>query len=200
MKSDAIFEKLVRAIGQPRAIGSTGYEPIFYAVYPPEKTYQMRETVELAFSKYLQKCGYKPVFFDVNKVVWEILESSEEWKEICQVLKDSPESIVDLQPTINEIVDGENSLIVERLKEFIRQISVNERDNRPVVLVNGLEALHGITRPGTIESRLNGSFTVPTLFFYPGKIEGGAGLSFLGFYPVDSNYRSEHFDLTEAFL
>jgi hypothetical protein len=31
---------------------------------------------------------------------------------------------------------------------------------------------------------------VPTVIFYPGARSGQYGLHFLGFYPVDGNYRS----------
>ena len=196
MTKNSVFEKLTTAINQPRTIGSTGYEPVFYAVYPPEKTYAMQGVVK-AFFRYLQENGHQSVVFNVSEVVWDILENSDDWPDICRAVNENPELVSDLQPTINEIVDGKASALIQRLRETIQQ-AAKSPENNPVVLVTGMEILHGITRPGTIETRLNGSFVVPTIFFYPGRMEGGAGLSFLGFYPVDSNYRSEHFDFSEA--
>ena len=61
-----------------------------------------------------------------------------------------------------------------------------------LALVTDLEGLHPYLRIGAIESQLTGHFHVPTIFFYPGVRSGKTRLSFLGFYPEDGNYRSEH--------
>jgi len=58
--------------------------------------------------------------------------------------------------------------------------------------VTDLEALHPYLRVGSIEQKLQGKFTVPTVFLYPGIRTGKATLKFLGIYPEDGNYRSTH--------
>ena len=58
--------------------------------------------------------------------------------------------------------------------------------------VTDLEALHPYLRIGAIESQLQGKFSVPTIFLYPGVRTGKTRLKFLGFYPEDGNYRSVH--------
>lgn len=47
-------------------------------------------------------------------------------------------------------------------------------------------------RIGAIEDQLYGRFHVPSVFFYPGERTGKTRLKFLGFYPDDGNYRSNH--------
>jgi len=69
--------------------------------------------------------------------------------------------------------------------------SLEERKDA-IVLVTDLEALHPYLRIGAVESQLQGKFTVPTVFLYPGVRVGKTSLKFLGFYPDDGNYRSVH--------
>lgn len=197
MTSDEFFNKLLRSIQNERSIGSAGYEPVFYLVYPLAKTFRVQKEIFSPFKTLLKEKGHKPIVFNVYDEVWKILESCDDWKEMCQTLKQNPSRVSDLDPTIRELVDSpSNSALLQRLLEVLKKAR-GCAEEKPVILVTGMEVLHRITRPGTIEGRLTGEFAVPTIFFYPGKMEGGAGLSFLGFYTVDSNYRSEHFDLSE---
>ncbi len=60
------------------------------------------------------------------------------------------------------------------------------------LFVTDLEALHPYLRVGVLEQQLQGRFTVPTVFLYPGVRDGKTTLRFLGIYPADGNYRSVH--------
>ena len=61
-----------------------------------------------------------------------------------------------------------------------------------VLFVTDIEALHPYLRVGVLEQQLQGRFTVPTVFLYPGVRDGKTTLKFLGIYPADGNYRSVH--------
>ena len=61
-----------------------------------------------------------------------------------------------------------------------------------LLLITDLEALHPYLRVGTLEQKLQGRFTVPTVILYPGVRTGRTTLRFLGIYPEDGNYRSTH--------
>lgn len=61
-----------------------------------------------------------------------------------------------------------------------------------VLFVSDIEALHPYLRVGVLEQQLQGRFTVPTVFLYPGIRDGKTTLKFLGIYPADGNYRSVH--------
>lgn len=75
---------------------------------------------------------------------------------------------------------------------LIAQLEQLEDCDNAILLVTDLEALHPYMRIGSIESKLQGKFTVPTVFLYPGERTGKTRLKFLGFYPEDGNYRSVH--------
>jgi hypothetical protein len=59
-----------------------------------------------------------------------------------------------------------------------------------VILLTEAELLHPWFRTRAIESRLHDRVKTPTVIFYPGERSGQYGLKFLGFYPLDGNYRS----------
>jgi len=61
-----------------------------------------------------------------------------------------------------------------------------------LLLLTDVEALHPYLRIGAIEARLHGKVSVPVVVLYPGLRRGQYGLSFLGIYPNDGNYRSVH--------
>ena len=80
-------------------------------------------------------------------------------------------------------------MIKGKLEELLTSLEGNQQ---AVVLVTDLEALHPYFRIGAVESQLQGKFSVPTIFLYPGVRTGKTSLKFLGFYPDDGNYRSVH--------
>ena len=73
-----------------------------------------------------------------------------------------------------------------------KKLATIANDEKALLLVTDLEALHPYMRIGSIESQLQGKFNVPTVFLYPGVRTGQTRLKFLGFYPEDGNYRSMH--------
>jgi hypothetical protein len=81
----------------------------------------------------------------------------------------------------------------EELQNLIES-KLEEAESRAngLLLVTDLEALHPYLRINTIESKLQGRVRRPVVVLYPGKREGKTSLRFLGFYPADPNYRSEH--------
>ena len=81
----------------------------------------------------------------------------------------------------------------ETLRGFIvRRVEAVVGAERPgaVVLLTDAAMLHPYVRSRLLESRLHDKVKVPTILFYPGRRSGQYGLHFLGFYPVDGNYRA----------
>jgi hypothetical protein len=83
----------------------------------------------------------------------------------------------------------EKGTLQSKLEDLLTEL---EHEPNAILLVTDLEALHPYMRIGSIEGQLQGKFSVPTVFFYPGVRTGKTRLKFLGFYPEDGNYRSEH--------
>jgi len=83
-----------------------------------------------------------------------------------------------------------DSPIVARLIAMIEEAS---KVPNSVLLLIDIEMLHPLLRVSAFEQILQGRFTIPTIFFYPGR-RGSVGdnPSYLGIYHSDGNYRSTH--------
>ena len=79
--------------------------------------------------------------------------------------------------------------LLARLKERLTEAS-SQRDG--LLLLTDLEALHPYLRINSIEAQLQNQVRCPVIVLYPGSREGKTSLRFVGFYPADPNYRSEH--------
>jgi hypothetical protein len=91
--------------------------------------------------------------------------------------------------TVHEVLaDGEllERLIVERLPE-------NPDPLRDIVFILRTGALFPVYRTFTLLERLHGQIGVPAVLFYPGDLEGPAGLKFMGVLQAEHNYRARIF-------
>lgn len=195
MSLDEFKKNLYLRLKHPHVVNSTGYEPVWFLVYDPKRTVEIA-AFRQSFIKYLEIQGLSPMEFNVANALWDILESDVDWPDIQEADEDSLDQ-QELLDTLKAVIEPspDCNRLVERLKETLKQAGQMEKS---VLLVSGFESLHGLMRPGSIEGKLNGCFACPTLFFYPGKTEGAAGLQFLNIHPVDSNYHSEHLMVPEA--
>lgn len=194
MSLDEFKETFCRRLQHPNVVHSAGYEPVWFLVYDPKRTIEMISFRE-SLAKHLEIQGMEPISFDVSEALWSILEADADWsfiKEADEEALDRDELLRTLQGCIES---NHHNFLVERLKETLQLAG---QKTNSVLLVSGFEAIHGFMRPGSLEAKLNGCFICPTVFFYPGKTEGKAGLQFLNFYPVDGNYHSEHLVVPEA--
>lgn len=64
---------------------------------------------------------------------------------------------------------------------------------RDVVFIRRAGALFPVYRTFSLLEQLKGRVHVPTVLFYPGTLEGAAGLSFMGVFDAEHNYRPKIF-------
>ena len=62
-----------------------------------------------------------------------------------------------------------------------------------VVLIHRAGALFPVYRTFTLLEQLKGRVIVPTILFYPGTLDGAAGLRFMGVLDAEHNYRPKIF-------
>lgn len=62
-----------------------------------------------------------------------------------------------------------------------------------VVLIHRAGALFPVYRTFTLLEQLKGRVVVPTVLFYPGTLDGAAGLRFMGVLDAEHNYRPKIF-------
>lgn len=180
------FDELVFRIGQGRELGPTGVEPIYYLVFPPNEMVEVKRLLP-AWQARLRNEGWEVLLFSMAEQIADILAKAPLRKIWLAADAKAPlDWSRTNQSLANAVVNGS---LHSRLEQLL--VSLNGRKDA-LVLVTDLEALHPYLRIGAIEAQLYGKFSVPTIFLYPGTRSGKTRLSFLGFYPEDGNYRSNH--------
>ena len=178
---DKMFEELLATIGRPDSLNPAKSDPILYFVYPPEQMLEAKRSIP-RWSSRLRDAGYQVERLSFRKLLWEIIDRSGRWDSWLEVESEADsdqinESIRDVLRSGNRLV----GVVADRL---------NAAPDDAVVLLTDTEILHPYFRTRAIESSLHDRVKVPTVIFYPGRRSGQYGLHFLGFYPVDGNYRS----------
>lgn len=184
----ASFDEVMERVRQGRELGHASFEPVYYLIFHPRQILAVKRELPTWVHR-LRNDGWDVERFSMAEHVAAILGAAPLRKLWLTADRKAP---LDWDKTnkalANALINGKDTL-QGRLKAELEQL--RERP-KAILLVTDLEALHPYTRIGAIESQLYGSFTVPTIFFYPGERTGKTRLKFLGFYPEDGNYRSVH--------
>ena len=131
------------------------------------------------------------MLFRSTEHVNDILKSVPAFRRKLWLKQDAeaPLEWIKTNAALTNAIDGNDQALQSRLEEKLLEL---DEDEKALLLVTDLEALHPYMRIGAVESQLKGRFSVPTVFLYPGVRTGQTTLKFLGFYPEDGNYRSMH--------
>ncbi len=184
----ATFDEVMERVRQGRELGHASFEPVYYLIFHPRQILESKRELP-AWTHRLRNDGWDVQRFSIAEQVASILGAAPTRRLWLTADRKAP---LDWDKTnralANALTTGTDTL-QGRLKAQLEQLQ-----DRPkaILLVTDLEALHPYTRIGAIESQLYGSFSVPTIFLYPGERTGKTRLKFLGFYPEDGNYRSVH--------
>jgi hypothetical protein len=75
----------------------------------------------------------------------------------------------------------------------LHAMPANGTFNTDVVFIVRAGALFPMYRTSALLEQLMGKVVVPTILFYPGELDGAAGLRFMGVLDADNNYRPKIF-------
>ena len=185
LKAD--FDELRERARQSREISSTGFEPIYYLIFPPSQILDVKRQTPGWIAR-LTNEGWYVRIFSIAEEIEAILQADPRRSLWLRADRAAPQEWDKANQSIaNALVT--NDALQKHLEVLLASV---EGDENCLILVTDLEALHPYLRIGALESRLQGQFHVPTVFLYPGVRTGSARLKFLGFYPEDGNYRSVH--------
>ena len=180
------FNELLERIKVGREFSHAGFEPIFYLVFSPDQILEVKRQMPAWMAK-LKNDGWKVNTFSIAREVNNILEAAPLRKIWLVADAKAPLKWDKTNKALaNALCNGALQTKLESTLEAL------EGDPRNVLLITDIEALHPYMRIGAIESQLQGKFSIPSIFFYPGTRTGNTRLKFLGFYPQDGNYRSVH--------
>lgn len=180
------FSELIERIKMGRDFTHASFEPIYYLVFHPEQILEVKRQMPAWLAK-LRNDGRNPHVFSVADEIKLLLEQAPLKKIWLEADAKNPFEFKKTNDALaNYLSSGK---LQQNLESKLQELS---QENKDILLITDIEALHPYMRIGAIESQLQGKFKSPTIFFYPGIRTGKTRLKFLGFYPEDGNYRSVH--------
>jgi len=180
------FNELLDRIRHGRELGHASFEPIYCLVFSPSRILEVKRQIP-AWTARLKNDGWMVHLFSMAEHIQEILGNSPLRKIWLTADKRSPTNWKKTNQSLaNALVNGS---LQSRLEEKLKSLENREKS---ILMVTDLEALHPYLRVRAIETKLQGKFSSPTIFLYPGERAGKSQLKFLKFYPADGNYRSDH--------
>lgn len=183
----ANFDELIGRIRRGRELGHAGFEPIYFLIFEPKKILEVKRKTPYWISR-LKNEGWDVHCFSIATEIQVILQNDP--RRALWLLGDrqDPQNWDKTNKSItNALV--KSAALQKRLEDKL--VSLEGQPNA-MMIVTDLEALHPYLRIGAIESQLQGKFSIPTVFLYPGIRIGKTDLKFLGFYHGGGNYRSVH--------
>jgi len=186
------FNEVLERIRYGREFGHASFEPVYYLVFPPREILEVKRLLP-AWTNRLQNSGWVVHCFSMATAIAEILAQAPQRRLWLAADRKAPLNWDRTNKALVEALTKETPTKKSALQtRFAAWLESHQAEEKAILLVTDLEALHPYTRIGALEGNLVGKFRVPTVIFYPGERTGKTRLKFLGFYPEDGNYRSVH--------
>ena len=171
------------ALADPRPRIST-YHDMPYALfrYDAEDELAMRQQVTLLETRLSQK-GKRITRISLAECLEEAMVSQrplEEWFEA-----EREQGVGSLIETIHAVL-SEYAPLVDLVA---KRMPADADPLRDVVFILRTGALFPVYRTFSLLEQLKGQVLVPTVLFYPGTLDGAAGLKFMGVLDAEHNYR-----------
>ena len=182
------LEPVLRA-PDPRP-GISAYHDMPYAIfhYPPEVEFAVRQQVALLRTRLEQQAGKRVTTISLAACMREALDA-EGLDQDALVQAEKSVGLGTTIETIHQILSEYrplDSLVTARIPAEADPL-------RDVVFIQRTGALFPVYRTSALLEQLKGKVHVPAVLFYPGTLDGAAGLSFMGVLDPDSNYRPRIF-------
>ncbi len=177
----------VLSLSDPRTKLSA-YHDMPYAIfhYDPEEEFELRKQVTLLETRLSQK-GKRIKRISLAECLDDAMRSQrplEEWfaAEREQGIHTIVETVHAVLSEYAPLVD----LVAARMPEDPDPL-------RDIVFILRTGALFPVYRTFSLLEQLKGRVHVPTVLFYPGDLDGAAGLRFMGVLDAEHNYRAKIF-------
>lgn len=163
----------------------SAYHDMPYAIfhYPPEEEFSVRAEVTMLRTR-LEQGGKRVTTISLAECLSDALSKS---GLTAQRIAQAEKSV-----GVEKMIDTYHKLISERvpLEELvIERVPADADPLQDVVFVVRAGALFPFYRTSSLLERLKGRLHVPAVLFYPGDIEGAAGLRFMAVLDAEHNYR-----------
>ena len=178
---DNLFNELLLRLRDPAGLNPAKSDPVFYFTYPSELMLEVKKSFPRWTTK-LRDAGFQTKRISLAEILWRTVNESGRWEVWLELESDADEE--EIIESVRDVLRQKNKFLDALASE------VTSAPSGTVVLLTEAELLHPFFRTRIIESRLHDKVSCPTVIFYPGRRSGQYGLHFLGFYPLDGNYRS----------
>ena len=162
----------------------SAYHNMPYAIfrYPPEDEFAVRAEVRMLQTR-LEQAGKQVTTISLAECLTEaITADGYASADLAQAEKTAGlETTID---TVHEILKEQS------LDDMVaRQIPTDADPKRDVVFIVRAGALFPVYRTSSLLEQLMGKVDIPSILFYPGALDGAAGLQFMGILDAEHNYR-----------
>ena len=166
----------------------SAYHDMPYALfrYEPEAEFELRKQVTLLETRLTQK-GKRIKRISLAACLDEAIRSQrpiEDW--IAAEREQGTDTIVETVHSVLSEYSPLVDLVAAQMPEDPDPIS-------DIVFILRTGALFPVYRTFSLLEQLKGRVTVPTILFYPGDLDGAAGLRFMGVLVAEHNYRPKIF-------
>ncbi len=167
----------------------SAYHDMPYAIfrYPPDAEFALRQEVTMLRTR-LEASAKRVTTISLARCLDEALERSGLTVErIAEAEKMT--GVEKMADTIHAVLERRqplDALVAERLPG-------DPDPCRDVVFITRAGALFPFHRTSSLLEQLKGQVTVPAVLFYPGELDGAAGLRFMGVLAAEHNYRPKIF-------
>jgi len=166
----------------------SAYHDMPYAIflYPPDAEFGLRAEVRLLRTR-LEQAGKRVTVISLADCLARALAETVPMDDLI-----AAEKSVGLDAaieTIHEVLGN-----YRPLHELVVAMLPAEADPlRDVVFIVRAGALYPVYRTSSLLEQLKGFVHVPSILFYPGELDGVAGLRFMGVLDAEHNYRPKIF-------
>jgi hypothetical protein len=167
----------------------SAYHDMPYAIfqYPPEAEFALRREISLLTTR-LEQAGKRVTRISLSECLDEAL-AAEGLGSDALIDAEKSVGLESTIETIHQILSDYrplDDLVASRIPEDADPL-------RDVVFIVRAGALFPVYRTSSLLEQLKGKVHVPAVLFYPGELDGAAGLCFMGVLEAEHNYRSKIF-------
>lgn len=166
----------------------SAYHDMPYALfrYEPDEEFALRKQVTLLETRLTQK-GKRVKRISLAECLDEAMRSQRPLDEWFSAERDQGTD------TVVETVHATLSEYVPLVDLVAARMPDKPNVHRDIVFILRTGALFPVYRTFSLLEQLKGRVLVPTVLFYPGNLDGAAGLRFMGVLDAEHNYRPKIF-------
>lgn len=166
----------------------SAYHDMPYALfrYDPEEEFELRRQVTLLETR-LSQNGKRVKRISLAECLDEAMRSQRPLEEWFNAERE--QGVATVVETVHSILSEYSPLV-----DLVAARMPKDPDPlRDVVFILRTGALFPVYRTFSLLEQLKGRVFVPTVLFYPGDLDGAAGLRFMGVLDAEHNYRPKIF-------